>query len=363
MSVLNVETARLKALGAYWTATEIAQQPDTWAALEADPEVRAWLETLLAVPKLRIILTGAGTSAYVGLTAAPLLTRQLGRLVEAISTTDLVANPDQYLLPGVPTLLVSYARSGNSPESVAALELASQLCPGCHHLVISCNAKGALARLAAEEKGSRCLLMPPQTLDQSFAMTSSFSTMLLATWLLFGASEGKDWAVAQGRQLLAGALPALQALGQKPFKRVAFLGAGPLKGIATEAALKMLELSAGRVDAYAETPLGFRHGPKSMVDGDTLVVLLDSGETHSNRYDQDLFEELERDGKAGALLRSGDWLAGGAGDGWRALPSVLLAQLLAFYRSLALGISPDNPCPTGEVNRVVQGVRIHPFEG
>ncbi|EKE77529.1 SIS domain-containing protein [Gallaecimonas xiamenensis] len=362
MALLMMDEDRLKAAGAYWTAKEIAQQPEIWAQLAVGQQSRQWLAAQLAEPGLRIILTGAGTSAYVGLSLAPYLSQRLGRLVEAISTTDLVANPDQYLLPQVPTLLVSYARSGNSPESVAAMALASQLCGQCRHLVISCNGEGELARLAGDLPGSHCLLMPPQTLDQSFAMTSSFSTMLLATLQLFGDQEGLDWALAASRHILAEALPAIRELAERPFTRVAFLGAGVLKGIATEAALKMLELSAGRVDAHAETPLGFRHGPKSMVDADTLVVLLDSGQPHCQLYDQDLHDELARDGKALALLRSNRWLQGGL-DPWRALPSVLLAQLLAFHKSLALGISPDNPCPTGEVNRVVQGVRIHRFEG
>ncbi|MFC6980591.1 SIS domain-containing protein [Microbulbifer taiwanensis] len=154
----------------------------------------------------------------------------------------------------------------------------------------------------------------------------------------------------------------MRALAQRDFRRVVFLGAGGLKGIATEAALKMLELTAGQVDCHAESPLGFRHGPKSMLDESTLVILLQSNDGYCRRYDDDLLEELRRDGTTEWISCPAELVDGsGLEDAWLALHYIVFAQLLAFYKSLALGITPDNPCPTGEVNRVVQGVTIHPF--
>ena len=43
------------------------------------------------------------------------------------------------------------------------------------------------------------------------------------------------------------------------------------------------------------------------------------------------------------------------------LDFVLFAETLALTKSLSLGITPDNPCPTGEVNRVVKGVTLYPY--
>ena len=43
------------------------------------------------------------------------------------------------------------------------------------------------------------------------------------------------------------------------------------------------------------------------------------------------------------------------------LDFILFAQTIALMKSLSLGITPDNPCPTGEVNRVVKGVTLYPY--
>ncbi|WP_346839094.1 SIS domain-containing protein [Microbulbifer sp. SAOS-129_SWC] len=367
---LNIDPTTLRRNSGEHTAREIAQQPDAWERTAAlvngqRTTLNQWLQPLLLQSDLRIILTGAGTSAYAGETLAPHLTRVMERRVEAISTTDLVSNPHDHFLRHAPTLLVSYARSGNSPESVGAYDLANQCVDSCYHLVITCNRDGELAARAHGSDNSYSLLMPEETLDQSFAMTSSFTSMLLATLEVFTPQpEQLPALTALTRGLLDTRLEDIQALARRDFKRVVFLGAGGLKGIATEAALKMLELTAGKVDCYAESPLGFRHGPKSIVDGATQVVLLHSNDPHCRRYDNDLLAELQRDGTT-------DWIvcpAGFAsmselGEAWLALYYIVFAQLLAFYKSLDLGITPDNPCPTGEVNRVVQGVIIYKLAG
>ncbi|MFC6634853.1 SIS domain-containing protein [Microbulbifer taiwanensis] len=365
---LAIDDATLREQNGEHTAREIAQQPEIWLRTAELVErqcarLDAWLAPILAQPALRIILTGAGTSAYVGETLAPYLTRALERRIEAISTTDLVSNPQDYLLRQQPTLLISYARSGNSPESVGAYELADQCIDDCYHLVITCNRDGELARRAQDNSNSYSLLMLEETLDQSFAMTSSFTAMIVSTLQVFAPRAGQvETLAATTRRLLDSRLDTVRALAQRDFRRVVFLGAGGLKGIATEAALKMLELTAGQVDCHAESPLGFRHGPKSMLDESTLVILLQSNDGYCRRYDDDLLEELRRDGTTEWISCPAELVDGsGLEDAWLALHYIVFAQLLAFYKSLALGITPDNPCPTGEVNRVVQGVTIHPF--
>ena len=365
---LAIDSAELCERNGEHTAREITQQPEVWlrtAGLigQQRAQLNTWLAPLLERQKLRIILTGAGTSAYVGETLAPYLTKALGRQVEAISTTDLVSNPQEHLLQQVPTLLVSYARSGNSPESVGAYELANQCVDECFHLVITCNRTGELASRAKDDENSYSLLMLEETLDQSFAMTSSFTAMILSTLEIFAPKAGQLELLAEStRALLTTQLDNVRALAERDFRRVVFLGAGSLKGIATEAALKMLELTAGRIDCHAESPLGFRHGPKSMLDNSTLVVLLQSNAPYCRRYDDDLYAELVREGTTEQVVCPADSVnTSGLDDAWLALHYIVFAQLLAFYKSLHLGITPDNPCPTGEVNRVVQGVTIHPF--
>ena len=356
--------------GADWTIREIVQQPDVWAEVLEQIEARrdeleGWLKPLLDQRDLRIILTGAGTSAYAGQMLAPALTQRLGRRVEAIATTDIVGSPLQYLLPAVPTLLVSFARSGSSPESVAAVELAENLVGDCHHLILCCNSQSELAKIAKTAKDARCVFMPAAALDQSFAMTSSFTCMVVATLALLSSDAVQaNHAIAAARSVLS--LPSdltASAVGDG-LTRVAFLGSGTLQGLAVEAALKMLELSGGKTDCYSESALGFRHGPKFVVDGQTLVVLLTNSDPYTRKYDLDIADELERDGIARRVIRLERFIHqedAQLSEEWLGLVYIVACQLLAYRNAVVLGNSPDNPCPSGEVNRVVQGVVVHPF--
>ena len=373
-TLMQLDALQLKQAGAYWTAREIQQQPALWLQLAQQhqqfaAELEAFLAPMLALPHLRIIFTGAGTSAYIGQALAAHIQQQLplaGQRAEAISSTDLVSHPQLYLTDNVPTLLVSYGRSGNSPESIAAIQLADQLLTDCRHLLISCNAKGQMALYAQQHpQRSQLYLMPPEAHDQSFAMTSSFSCMYLATLLSFSPDNSAlEQVIALAQHILQHKLAAIQTQAQQPCQRMVFLGSGPLKAIAQEAALKYLELTAGKILSSFETPLGFRHGPKSLVDSSTQILVLQSSSSYSQQYDRDLFAELQRDNQALSLnslqqqaLLDGQPLA----DVWLGLPFVLWCQALAFYKALQLNISPDNPCPGGQVNRVVQGVTLYPL--
>lgn len=373
---LQLCSTELEQAGGYWTAREIQQQPHLWRQVELQHQqkqarLQQFLQPLLAKTDLRIILTGAGTSAYIGAALAAFLQQQLPfatQKVEAVSTTDLVSHPSLYLDARLPTLLVSYGRSGNSPESVAAVELADQLVPTVQHLMITCNAEGKLASYAKRHpECSAVYQLPEQSHDQSFAMTSSFSSMYLATLLTFAANTTSfEQACSLADQVLQHKLPEIKAQAEQPCQRMVFLGSGPLKAVAQEAALKYLELTAGQVMSSFESPLGFRHGPKSLINSETQILLLQSSDPYSSLYDQDLLAELQRDNLALDSAVLSEALLGGNGslaDVWLTLPFIVWCQALAFYKALQLNVSPDNPCPGGQVNRVVQGVTLYQFKG
>ncbi|TWB28323.1 SIS domain-containing protein [Nitrospirillum bahiense] len=373
----------LEARGGGWTAREIRQQPAMWAATEQlvqvlRPRAEAFLAPLLARTDLRVVLSGAGSSDYIGRSLVPDLLAGLGRRVEAIATTDLVVGGAQLLQRDVPTLLVSFARSGNSPESVAATEIAEAHLAECRHLIITCNGDGALYRRHHGRPGSLVALLPEATHDRGFAMTSSFTSMALAARRILLPAQPIDIArIGAAADLVCadhgGSLSATAAGG---FKRVVYLGSRGLAGIADEAALKLLELTDGEIMAMAQTPLGFRHGPKTFVDGQTLVVLFLSNDPQARRYELDVAREIAGDGIAGRLLvlaGQGDGLDGlgadllpgleAASDAELSFPYLTWAQAFALGGSLALGRTPDNPSRTGAVNRVVQGVTIYPEPG
>ena len=364
-SILGIDEDTLDAAGAGLTAREIAQQGVVWpqiAALLANHriDVDAFLGPLLARPDLRIVLTGAGTSAFIGECLLPALLRQ-GLRAEA-----------------VPTLLVSFGRSGSSPESVAAVALADQLVANVHHLVITCNADVELYRMAQGRANALAILLPEATHDRGFAMTTSFTSMLLSAALAFDAVAGDAVAApsAAALQLLQSALPLLNELVAERFDRVVYLGSNELRGLAREAALKLLELTDGQVVALFDSPLGFRHGPKTIVNDRTLVVVMLSNDAQARRYDLDLLRELRNDGRAGRVLALSGIAEASLGDDCvrlggmddagelaLALPYIVFCQAYALLQSLELGLRPDTPSVSGTVNRVVRGVTIYPCEG
>src|SRR5271155_5339446 len=308
---LELSEPDLNRTGALWTAREIAQQPGSWLRTldvlrEHAVSIAGFLEPLLIRPDLRIILTGAGSSAFIGECLAPLLLRRLDRRVEAIATTDLLSGPTQYLQRDVPTLLVSFGRSGSSPESVAVVDLAERLLRECHQLVFTCNGEGTLYQRCRERRNSLAILLPPETHDQSFAMTSSFTAMMLAASLVFQRLENDDAGVARmaraARQVLEQHNATLQKLAAESYSRVVYLGSNGFKGLAREAALKLLELTDGKVVGAFDSPLGFRHGPKTIVTGDTLLFVFMSNDRYTRSYDLDLLRELRSDALAGRVI-------------------------------------------------------------
>ena len=384
MNHLQLEETALNRDGALWTAREIAQQPESWMRTQellrqqAVP-IAGFLAPLLALPDLRIILTGAGSSAFIGECLAPLLMQKLGRRVEAIATTDLLSGPHQYFQRDVPTLLVSFGRSGSSPESVAVVDLAERLLRECRQMVFTCNEQGTLFQRCRERRNSLAILLPPETHDQSFAMTSSFTAMMLAASLVFHGLENAAADVARiargARQVLDQHNGTLQKLAAESYSRVVYLGSNGFKGLAREAALKLLELTDGRVVAAFDSPLGFRHGPKTIVTGDTLLFVFISNHPYTRRYDLDLLRELRSDALAGRVIAvtaqvhdavtQGEHLhvahLADAADGDLYYPYIVCGQLYAFHRSLSVGNTPDQPSNSGTVSRVVRGVTIHPL--
>ncbi|MGO9037805.1 MAG: SIS domain-containing protein [Steroidobacteraceae bacterium] len=382
MTYLQLDETALDSAGALWTAREIAQQPASWRRTQdvlrrqAAP-IAGFLAPLLARPDLRIILTGAGSSAFIGECLAPLLLQRLDRRVEAIATTDLLSGPRQYFQRDVPTLLVSFGRSGSSPESVAVASLAEHVLRECHQLVFTCNEQGALYQRCRERRDSLAILLPAETHDRGFAMTSSFTAMMLAASMAFnGAGNGSPDVALIARaagDLIDQHNPTLRELAARSYSRVVYLGSNGFKALAREAALKLLELTDGQVIAAFDSPLGFRHGPKTIVTRDALLFLFVSNDPYTRRYDLDLLSELRSDALAGRVIAitaqvhdavtQGEYLhvrqLDRAEDGDLYYPYIVCAQLYAFHRSLSLGNKPDLPSKSGTVNRVVRGVTIH----
>ena len=387
--MLNYTKEELLELGAEITTREIYQQPDVWKeAFEAyqakREEIAAFLQEIADKHDyIKVILTGAGTSAYVGDTLVPYFKEVYDERkwnFNAIATTDIVANPEIYLKKDVATVLVSFARSGNSPESVATVDLAKALVDDLYQVTITCAAEGKLALQAHGDDRNLLLLQPAASNDAGFAMTSSFTSMMLTALLVFDPTEFAvkaerfEVVISLARKVLDNAED-VKELVDLDFNRVIYLGAGPFFGLAHEAQLKILELTAGQVATMYESPVGFRHGPKSLINEETVVLVFGTTTDYTRKYDLDLVREVAGDQIARRVVLLSDQASGlenvkevalGCGgvlsDIYRVFPYIIYAQLFALLTSLKVKNKPDTPSPTGTVNRVVQGVIIHDYQ-
>lgn len=348
----------------HWaTWREISAQPVIWRSFAESFDagaVRRWVSQQATD---QVWFCGAGSSAFVGDILVAGLEGTHGPLRRAVSSTDLVSRPRAYLNGGKP-LVVSFGRSGNSTETLGTLDALDALAPDAPRLNITCNRDGALATRPAP--GPQLVITLPETThDAGFAMTSSFTTMLFAALSVFD-PQG-DLARLPG---LADALDALlpqftDAARRAPVPgRIVFVGAGALSYAAREAALKLMELTAGKVAALWDSSLGFRHGPKSFVQDDTHIIVFTSGDAHAARYDADLAAELRMQFPAARILTVG---AGGDislpmpdGDVWAVPLVVAFAQVLGVVWSDRLGLNVDDPfAGKGTLSRVVSGVRLY----
>lgn len=367
------------------TTQEIRQQPDLWEEAfkiyeNNKDELVIFLEQFKTAvnQKIRVIFTGAGTSAYVGDVVKPHLTRfgdTASYQFEAIPTTDIVSAPYSYLKEDEPTLLVSFARSGNSPESVATVDLANKIVKNLKHLIITCAPEGQLAKYSEKDKDAFLMLMPSKSNDKGFAMTGSFTCMTLTSLLVFDNTHDNkveivESIVSMGKQAISQE-DAIQEIVNKDFNRVVYLGSGSLSGLTREAQLKLLELTAGKITTAFDSSMGFRHGPKSFVDEKTAVFTFISNDLYTSQYDVDILEEIKGNEIAvstvgiaqnksiytgESLILSSELIVP---DGYLALPYVIIAQTVSLLAATKVGNKPDTPSPTGTVNRVVKGVTIH----
>lgn len=365
-------------LGYADTLREILQQPATWqatAALLREPSVRALLQAALTPRPAQVVLTGSGSSIYASECIAPDLQQALGVPVQAIAAGTLLTHWRSALPPGG-GLLVSIARSGDSPESAGVVDQLLAHAPDWRHLAITCNADGKLATQYRNEPRYASLVLDERTNDRSLVMTSSFTNLVLAGSGLGGRAD------TGGVQRLAGCVQhvferqsdALAAVAHGDFDQVVYLGSGGALGAAREAALKMLEMTAGRVRTMAETFLGLRHGPMSSLDEHTLVVAFLSPDPAVRAYEYDLLRELGRkrlglarvlvgEGIADDVIGAQDVAVDLAGlqasdDALPLLADVAVGQVLAFFRCLALGGKPDAPAQ-GVLTRVVESFALH----
>lgn len=368
-------------LGYRDTLREICQQPSTWNStcelmLKSAPLITPLLKGISS-----LIFSGSGSSDYAGDCVRMVLQKELGVNTHAVPGGAILTHAGDALPVGRPGLMVSLARSGDSPESVGAVAQMLQTEPQIRHLVLTCNRHGGLATTFRGESRVSVITLDDRTNDKSLVMTSSFTNLALAARFLGLADEsGRYQSICRGLAessaiLLREHFGLLAQAAKASFRRVLFLASGPRFAATREAALKMLEMTAGRVTTSCETYLGLRHGPMSAVDANTLVVCFLSSAPRARAYECDVLRELERKQLGLFRLIAGEsvpsefigprdvvvpyQLSEDLDDDNLPVLDVVVGQVLAFFRCLDEGLRPDSPSESGAIQRVVQSFPLH----
>lgn len=372
------------------TPGEIAQQPHTWATTfmnfqQRRSEIEAFLHSNGIGPDSTqrpiVFLIGAGTSDYIGQSLVALLRQKWQCEVTAVASTDLLTNFEDYILRDRNYLWISFSRSGDSPEGVTVLDKALKEYLNISHLVVSCNASGKMIVDHRNEPRVFGLLLDDAVNDRGLAMTSSFSNMVVCgqclanTWTLEEYEPILQSLSAAGEKFLEVADQCAASLAEGPYTKVCFVGSGSMKAVATESALKVSELTAGRIQSMSESALGLRHGPLAALNAETLFVCYVSGDRRRQHYEADLLREIGKKGvvqtrvaveieatseirkECEYLLTSG--LRTSIPDAYRPPLDVIFGQMLGLFFSIHCNLKPDAPSPTGVISRVVQNVPIH----
>ena len=373
------------------TPREIWQQPDTWKTTyrrcqDLQDELkrklrRAGMGSGNVLAPI-VYLVGAGTSDYAGRALAPLMRKQWGCEVWPMPSTTMLTEFEDFHRSGRDYFWISISRSGDSPEGVALLERALERRPRVQHLVITCNQQGAMAQLCGRNPDRALALVLDESVnDRGLAMTSSFTNMLLAGQCVANLECFEEFAevVGQlselGRRFLPVAAEAAEAITHLGCSRAWFVGSGTLQAVANESALKVMELTSGRVAAMSESALGLRHGPMSSVDANTVFVAFLSSDAGRRGYELDLLREIDRKrlGRVRAVVTADETEDVAAladyclslecrtdcPDEYRPALDVMLGQSLGLFASMSCGLKPDQPSPNGAITRVVSPIKLY----
>jgi glucosamine--fructose-6-phosphate aminotransferase (isomerizing) len=333
------------------TYQEILKQPATWTqTLESVPG--KWREASQGIYPAAIshaLFMGSGTSLYIAQTAAQSFMEITGIPASAIPTSEAFLSTPSTVPRSGNVVAFIISRSGTTSEALLAATYLRDHHPHVRTVGITCNADTEL-----ERRCDTCLGLPFAA-EQSVVMTQSFTTMLLTLQIVAALIAGNDALLAELKQLpgaLGELLPAVERLAKDvgsslDYDKTIYLGLGPNQGLAEEGTLKLKEMTQSSCEAY--NPLEFRHGPISIVDEKTLIVLLEG--VREKDYLADLNRDLKRYGakvvSAGPLNTPGPdrhiQLGEAFSDIARCVLYIPFLQLLAYYRALALNLNPDRP--------------------
>jgi len=335
------------------TYQEIMTQDVAWQqAIELIDQNRLDLEHLNLEQFDQVIFTGCGSTYYLALAAASLFQELTQIPARGLPASELLFYPLSVFPKKLRTLLVAISRSGESTETVTAVEqfVRNQL---GEVLIITNYEQKPFAKMG------KINFAIPAGKEQSIAQTRAFSSMYVCIVGMAALLAGRKDLFAAMQQLpLAGRvlIQKYEALAKSigsdlSIDRFYFLGSGPRYGLACEVSLKMKEMSLSHSEPFHF--FEFRHGPKSMVTNTTLLGAFLS--TSNRSMEEDVIKEMRALGARPITFASDNADVVFPTLFPEEIINVLylpIMQLIAYYRALAKGLDPDRPTNLDAVVRL-----------
>ncbi len=335
------------------TMKEIFDQPETLRiAVEEFGKIAVDALRLISrkLPR-RFYFVGCGTSYYIAMG----LSEQIRRLSNRKISTGYFSGSEIMLgLNNIEdnSVVVAISRSGESSETVAALEICSKR-ENVSCISLTCGPK---SKIISHSDASIVLDFAS---EDSVVMTKSFSAMSFVASTLIRALFRPDCVGAYQSDIVRCSEETLQQskevideLNLKRLDSFVFLGYNEYLAACFEGTIKVIETSLASSNAFQT--LEYRHGPISALNSTTLVCILPS--ELSSRHERALVRDIRDKGGNAICISSvssdhgcyvttgyrnndyGDWFL-------RVIPM----QLIGVKRAEGLGINPDRPANLSKV--------------
>ncbi|MGB8475188.1 MAG: SIS domain-containing protein [Candidatus Acidiferrum sp.] len=298
------------------------------------------------------LFVACGSSYYLSQAIAAQWAGLLQTVCTALPASELLFAPGEALRRTGARQVVFISRSGKTTEVMRAAELLKGS-KTIRTLGVTCSESSVLQELCTHT------LKLPWADEKSMVMTRSFTSILLLLERLAAKFAGDarlasalDGLPEKTARWLAENADKIRALGaRRRFADFVFLGQGAHYWLAQEAALKITEMSSSYAQAYHT--LEFRHGPKSIASGETLITFLLS--EAAEKEESAMLDEVKKLGavtlvvanRATPALRRDSDLLMELGmeepEFARMAMTAIPGQLLGLAVGLRKGLNPDAP--------------------
>ena len=340
----------------YYTFKEIGTQVESWRKIFAklNSEITILVNKLFSKNYDEIILFGCGSSYNLAISSSFYTNTLTKYRTSAVPSSELIFNTNTYINPNKEYLLVGFSRSGETTETINVLEKLKNE-NNINSLVFTCSENNSLKNIANNSfycEGSE---------EKSIVMTKSFSSMLFAYSILIAKFIDDALLLNEFNSLITYMDNKISLLfedvkryvNQYNYEKLFILGTGFNYGLAVESDLKTKEMT--QIPSYSYYNAEFNHGPRALLDENSLILFLTLNELPNNIMNVILKSFLEAGTKIIMIGRNSlnknltknikiflnD--ENFKNKFVRSFINIPVFQMLAYYKTISLNLNPDKP--------------------